>query len=82
MNPLSLRLHKGRKPGQAGCVSSWLQPRKLFQSNWTPKLCQWIEGEPSFDENCKCLKPVIPSKPYCEAHYKRAYKKIPVANDA
>lgn len=51
--------------------------------------CQWIEGEPSADDGCKCGAPVEPidcaldasltqrqglrSIPYCAAHLARAY---------
>lgn len=37
------------------------------------KRCQWIEGEPSTDDRCKCLKPTKPGSAYCEEHHKRAY---------
>ncbi len=35
--------------------------------------CQWIAGEPTRDESCKCGAPAIPGSPYCEAHHRRAY---------
>ena len=39
-----------------------------------PRLCQWIEGEPSGDDSCKCLVPVEPGRPYCAAHWARAWR--------
>lgn len=41
---------------------------------WRPKQCQWIEGQPTRDDSCKCLAPVRPGQPYCEAHYRRAWR--------
>ena len=48
--------------------------------------CQWIEGEPSAEDSCKCGKPLdraldaavaqgqgLRSIPYCDAHLARAY---------
>ena len=51
--------------------------------------CQWIEGEPSAEDGCKCGRPIQPidraldaslpqrqglrSLPYCGAHMARAY---------
>lgn len=33
-----------------------------------PRRCQYIKGEPSADDACKCLKPAVPGKPYCAEH--------------
>ena len=35
--------------------------------------CQWIAGDPSPDDSCKCLAPVEPGWPYCPEHLERAY---------
>jgi hypothetical protein len=35
--------------------------------------CQWIEGEPSGDDSCKCLKPSKTGFDWCEEHFKRVY---------
>ena len=35
------------------------------------KSCQWIEGEPSADDSCKCGAPVVPGRSYCAEHLKR-----------
>lgn len=37
------------------------------------KHCQYISGEPSLDDSCKCGAPVVPGKPYCQRHYQRCY---------
>ena len=44
--------------------------------------CQWISGEPSADDGCKCGAPVTdPLSPYCADHARRAVR--PMAdNDA
>lgn len=69
-SPQFVRMHKGR-------LAPWRQGgRHLRGSEWEPKVCQWIEGEPSFNEACKCGAPVVPEKPYCETHCKRAYVKV------
>lgn len=41
------------------------------------KACQWIEGEPTADESCKCGEPTVAGRhaPYCHNHMARAYKK-------
>jgi hypothetical protein len=36
-------------------------------------LCQWIEGEPSEDDRCKCGAPAADGRSYCAAHEARAY---------
>ena len=35
--------------------------------------CQWIAGEPSADDACKCGAPVIEGTSYCEPHWRRAF---------
>jgi hypothetical protein len=37
--------------------------------------CQWIEGEPSRNDACKCGRRIArnASVPYCRTHLKRAY---------
>mgnify|MGYP002624215135 FL=1 len=39
------------------------------------KACQYIAGDPSHDDACKCGAPVQRGKPYCEAHQRRAWVK-------
>jgi len=39
-----------------------------------PAGCQWIQGEPSRDDTCKCGRPVHrEGSPWCAAHYRRVY---------
>ncbi len=30
--------------------------------------CQFIAGDPSADDACKCRRPAMPGSPYCEVH--------------
>lgn len=39
--------------------------------------CQYIEGDPSPDDTCKCRKPVEPGSPYCAEHKKLCFSGIP-----
>ena len=39
------------------------------------KTCQFIEGEPSADDSCKCGAPTVPGVPYCEEHAPKCYTK-------
>jgi len=41
--------------------------------------CQWIPGEPTADDSCKCGEAIEDSKPwcYCAAHLKKAYIRKP-----
>lgn len=38
------------------------------------KGCQWIEGEPSADDACKCGMRRRPGSVYCWVHHRRAYR--------
>lgn len=42
----------------------------------TSKKCQWIEGEPMFDDSCKCLRPSV-SGAYCADHAAMAWRPRP-----
>ncbi len=35
--------------------------------------CQWIEGEPSADDKCKCGARAVAGRPYCLEHCAKAY---------
>lgn len=55
----------------------------LLRPKLAPKgrQCQWIEGDPSPDDSCKCRAWTVEGKPYCQAHLDRAYRRdgyIPV----
>lgn len=65
-------LHAGR-PGTAG--HGRLQGIAPF-IGVQHQTCQWIEGEPSPDDGCKCGSPVLPGLPYCGRHAARAYRAI------
>ena len=39
--------------------------------------CQWIEGEPSPDDGCKCGASTVPGHPYCGIHRQRAVLHVP-----
>ena len=32
------------------------------------RACQYIAGNPSADDACKCRRPAMPGSPYCEVH--------------
>lgn len=38
-------------------------------------ICQWIEGEPTADDACKCGRRVRGGTVYCEQHEKRALRR-------
>lgn len=38
------------------------------------RTCQWIDGEPSRDDSCKCGKPAATGSSYCDDHLARAYR--------
>lgn len=46
--------------------------------NWYDRKagCQWIAGDPSHDDSCKCRKPLFRG-PYCQAHDEIAHRKTP-----
>lgn len=37
--------------------------------------CQWITGEVTGDDNCKCGAKIVPGAPYCRSHLMRAYQR-------
>lgn len=41
------------------------------------KVCQWIEGQPTPDDSCKCLAPSAPGVSYCPDHAARAFRVLP-----
>ena len=42
-----------------------------------PGMCSWPEGEPGTEGLHFCGAPIVPGKPYCEEHCRRAYVKNP-----
>lgn len=54
--------------------------RKMIRSGFAAapaKACQWIEGDPTPDDSCKCLAPSAPGVSYCPDHAARAYRVLP-----
>lgn len=47
-----------------------------------PRTCQYIKGEPSADDSCKCGKPAEPGRPYCAEHFAICYTPLPVKKQA
>lgn len=41
---------------------------------WRPRVCQFIEDEPSSDDACKCGEPAVPQFSYCQIHLPRMYR--------
>lgn len=41
------------------------------------KTCQWIAGQPTPDDSCKCLASSAPGVSYCPDHAARAYRVLP-----
>lgn len=50
------------------------QRRYFADSGPRFKICQFIEGEPAPDDECKCGEPVVEGQgPYCPEHLARCY---------
>lgn len=47
---------------------------RLPAVTFTPHVCQWIEGEPSADDACKCGAPALSGSSYCAEHHARCYR--------
>jgi hypothetical protein len=43
--------------------------------------CQWIEGEPSGDDSCKCLRETALGESWCQVHRERVYLPPEVAEE-
>lgn len=48
---------------------------RRMSRGFTPKTCQWIEGEPDVDEPDFCGKPVQEGSSYCPHHHARCWVK-------
>ena len=42
-------------------------PRRQTFSPW--RVCQYIAGEPTEDDSCKCLEPTLPGHSWCREHF-------------
>jgi GcrA cell cycle regulator len=40
-----------------------------MSGQWRPRTCQFIAGEPSADDACKCGEPVLEGSSYCAKHH-------------
>ena len=52
---------------------------KGFKYKKTDRKCQWISGEPTKYDSCKCMAPAVmyPNNtraPYCEKHVRKAWR--------
>ena len=41
-----------------------------------PRTCQWIKGQPSANDACKCGAPVEEGRPYCLPHLERSIQRV------
>ncbi len=53
--------------------------RFLVGADLTFRACQWIAGEPSADDGCKCGRPTVSGSAYCAYHRGRACPPCPTA---
>ena len=61
-------------------------PRRMKKAAETVKLarapvsffrtCQFIEGEPTADDSCKCGAETLPGSAYCQAHFERCWLRV------
>lgn len=58
-------LNRGRKASLSVLGTKFSAPGLRFRT------CQFIEGDPSPDESCKCGKGVVPGTAYCPDHLNR-----------
>ena len=40
-----------------------------------PHTCQYIAGQPTPDDSCKCDRPVLPGSSYCPEHHARCWRR-------
>jgi hypothetical protein len=58
-------LNRGRKSSLSVLGTKFSAPGFRFRT------CQFIEGDPSPDESCKCGATVVPGTAYCPDHLER-----------
>ena len=68
-----LRALMGLPGGERGLARYLVRTRHGFRA------CQWIAGEPSAEEACKCGRVTAPGSPYCERHRVRALLRMPAS---
>ena len=55
------------------------QMRSWSDSGLPPRVCQYIEGEPSGDDACKCGDKLYNGSVYCKEHFDLCYNYVPSA---
>jgi len=67
-----------KAPGEArkSVSRSTLPTVVSFRSipSYRPSTCQFIDGQPSPSDDCKCGRAVVPGKPYCLKHCASCYQ--------
>lgn len=74
INRTGSRLNRGQSPERIR--NQWLGNhgrRRVVPISLRFKTCQWIEGQPTPDDSCKCGAPVVMGEPYCAAHLRQAW---------
>lgn len=59
----------------------WHRMTGRFSATVSFQYCQWIEGEPTANDGCKCLRAVLPGTAYCPEHLRRVYRQVEPDND-
>jgi GcrA cell cycle regulator len=72
------KVHRLGLPKRGSPIKQKLEPAKVIGlSALRPGMCSWPEGDPGTEELNFCGSEIVPGKPYCLAHCKRAYVKNP-----
>ena len=71
----TLEIADAAKLGRRGFArSASALPAYMLQPIGPARRCQWIEGQPTPDDSCKCLAPSAPGVSYCPEHARRAFR--------
>ena len=78
--PIAQANRDARRPSRPGArpATAFPGPRIVGPRG---RQCQWIEGEPSGDDGCKCLRRTARGKIWCPAHLERIYLPRDVAEE-
>lgn len=72
------KVHRLGLPKRGSPIKQKPKPAEIIGlASLRPGMCSWPEGEPGTDEFNFCGAEIVPGKPYCEHHCKRAYVKNP-----
>lgn len=66
-------LEAQREPAKLSPVHEAVPPTPPADIGPPHRRCQWIAGEPSGDDSCKCLRETEPGRSFCPTHHARAY---------